>query len=163
MSTLSRSRSVALSDGQAGLIGTRVKPGAMALLVARACVGNGRSGTPPSSRAQFRDEREFLSIQANGPCHAHALFTRGTNLMRKKKLGYAKPLPMPAFGSPADGRQCSKCGRWFHRAHFWRSSTKVFVQKCADCSLPRRMTNTGNSGRPKSAPEPWTPFLKKEA
>ena len=66
------------------------------------------------------------------------------------------PLPMPTFGTPADGRKCPSCGLWFHRSHFWRSNTKSYVQRCSSCTgtfRQRRFANTGNSGMP----QPETP------
>ena len=60
------------------------------------------------------------------------------------------PLPMPTFGTPADGRKCTKCGQWFHRSHFWRSSTRSYVQRCSLCTPrqpSRRLPNTGNTGK----------------
>jgi hypothetical protein len=59
------------------------------------------------------------------------------------------PLPMPAFGTPADGIKCQgPCGLWYHRSHFWRKNQKKFVSRCADCiarTSPRH-ANKGNKG-----------------
>jgi hypothetical protein len=35
-----------------------------------------------------------------------------------------KPLPMPQFGTPANGQQCGKCGLWFPFANFWRGKPR---------------------------------------
>lgn len=62
------------------------------------------------------------------------------------------PLPMPAFGAPADGRQCMTCKRWFHRDHFWRKNLDAHVERCADCiakTLPHANPNTRNTGKKK--------------
>lgn len=58
-----------------------------------------------------------------------------------------KPLTMPVFGQPYNGRQCAGCGRWFDRAHFWRSTGMGaatgqprgwYVARCADCIRKNR-------------------------
>lgn len=53
---------------------------------------------------------------------------------------HPEPLPMPAFGTPANGRQCQKCRRWFHRRVFWRQTSRsgaqpagYFVLRCPRC------------------------------
>ena len=63
-----------------------------------------------------------------------------------------KPLAMPMFGTPADGRQCRTCSRWFYRTHFWRPNLNAFVNRCADCIRKggRPTTRTvGNKSHPR--------------
>jgi hypothetical protein len=58
-----------------------------------------------------------------------------------------KPLAMPMFGTPADGRQCRTCGRWFYQTHFWRPNLNAFVNRCADCIRKGRRPTTGTVGK----------------
>ena len=63
-----------------------------------------------------------------------------------------KPLAMPMFGTPADGRQCRTCSRWFYRTHFWRPNLNAFVNRCADCIRKGRRPTTrtvGNKSYPR--------------
>ena len=69
-----------------------------------------------------------------------------------------RPLQTPQFGTPANGRQCAICQRWFHNAHFWRRDRKAFVPWCADC-FRKTYTNTANSGK-RRRPQPGRPRPK---
>jgi hypothetical protein len=68
-----------------------------------------------------------------------------------------RPLEMPSFGVPADGRQCLRCKQWFRSSHFWREGRKAFVTQCADC-IAARLPNTGNTGRKRPEVQRRNPY-----
>lgn len=73
--------------------------------------------------------------------------------LRAKLNRTAKPLPIPAFGTPAGGKQCAQCKRWFAWNHFERANNRR-VLKCRDClegpaGLKRRQRSSEKRRRKK--------------
>lgn len=52
---------------------------------------------------------------------------------RRRERFNPAPLPMPVFGSPANGQRCVTCLVWFHRDHYWRSKRNAHAKRCRPC------------------------------
>ncbi len=116
-----------MAAAQAGLFGARVNPGGAAQLKDDAAFGEVWVRDTPIRI--FRCPLIRLLPRRMGAPMPN-LRLKGPRMNRRRS---PRPLAPPAFGSPADGIRCRSCGQWFHRSHFWRRTTRSFVQRCADC------------------------------